>query len=241
MGGLSGGIWLRQVSERLFRMQGRPGGGWVVHKGSYGMAPRAGGRGRPRRTRITARSSLAAAAQNPEPPRGGGPQSRRRPPNHAATASPTVDTGEAPRHRLRISQHPGRPPTMVGEAARVGVLFADAPPGLVHQEPVEDVGGFVDGGRDGLRGERGEPVGDVRVRLDAGLGPVPGVDQVEGFTPAAGGAALGAHMWVCLFMGNASLFLELFGACRNEGLQLVTHLAPGGAAGGLKTRVQALR
>ena len=111
MGGLSGGIWLRQVSERLFRMQGRPGGGWVVHKGSYGMAPRAGGRGRPRRTRITARSSLAAAAQNPEPPRGGGPQSRRRPPNHAATASPTVDTGEAPRHRLRISQHPGRPPT----------------------------------------------------------------------------------------------------------------------------------
>ena len=40
---------------------------------------------------------------------------------------------------------------------RVGVLFADAPPGLVHQESVEDVGGFVDGGRDGLRGERGEP------------------------------------------------------------------------------------
>ena len=75
---------------------------------------------------------------------------------------------------------------MVGEAARVGVLFADAPPGLVHQEPVEDVGGFVDGGRDGLRGERGEPVGDVRVRLDAGLGPVPGVDQVESFAPAAG-------------------------------------------------------
>ena len=58
---------------------------------------------------------------------------------------------------------------MVGEAARVGVLFADAPPGLVQQEPVEDVGGFVDGGWDGLRGERGEAVGDVRVRLDAGL------------------------------------------------------------------------
>ena len=28
----------------------------------------------------------------------------------------------------------------------------------------------------GLRGERGEPVGDVRVCLDAGFGPVPGVD-----------------------------------------------------------------
>ena len=75
---------------------------------------------------------------------------------------------------------------MVGEAARVGVLFTDAPPGLVHQEPVEDVGRFVDGGRDGLGGERREPVGDVRVRLDAGFGPVPGVDQVEGFAPAAG-------------------------------------------------------
>ena len=75
---------------------------------------------------------------------------------------------------------------MVGEAARIGVLFADALPGLVHQEPVEDVGGFVDGGRDGLRGERGEPVGDVRVRLDARFGPVASVDQVEGFAAAAG-------------------------------------------------------
>ena len=35
----------------------------------------------------------------------------------------------------------------------------------------------MDGGRDGLGGERGESVGDVRVRLDAGFGPVPGVDQ----------------------------------------------------------------
>ena len=43
---------------------------------------------------------------------------------------------------------------VVGEAARVGVLLADPPPGLVHQEPVEDVGRFVDGGRDGLGGER---------------------------------------------------------------------------------------
>ena len=44
--------------------------------------------------------------------------------------------------------------------ARVGVLFADAPPGLVHQEPVEDVGRFVDGGRNGLDGERRVPVGE---------------------------------------------------------------------------------
>ena len=59
----------------------------------------------------------------------------------------------------------------------VGVLLADPSPGLVHQEPVEDVGRLVDSGRDGLGGERGEPVGDMRVRLDAGFGPVPGVDQ----------------------------------------------------------------
>ena len=60
-------------------------------------------------------------------------------------------------------------PDVVGESARVGVLFADALPGLVQQEPVEDVGGLVDGGRDGLGGERGEAVGDVRVRLDVRL------------------------------------------------------------------------
>ena len=56
----------------------------------------------PRRCRVEPRTAEQ---------KGGGPQSRRRSPNHAATASPTVDTGEAPRHRLRISQHPGRPPT----------------------------------------------------------------------------------------------------------------------------------
>ncbi len=86
----------------------------------------------------------------------------------------------------RVAEDRARGEDVVGEAAGVGVLFADAPSGLVHQEPVEDVGRFVDGGRDGLGGERGESVGDVRVRLDAGFGPVPGVDQVERFTPAAG-------------------------------------------------------
>ena len=59
----------------------------------------------------------------------------------------------------RVAEDRARGEDMVGEAARVGVLLADALPGLVHQEPVEDVGRFVDGGRDGLGGERGEPVG----------------------------------------------------------------------------------
>ena len=48
-------------------------------------------------------------------------------------------------------------------------------------------------------------------------------------------------MWVCSFVGNTRLFLEFLGAGRNEGLHLVNHLATRGAAGGLKTRVQALR
>ena len=71
----------------------------------------------------------------------------------------------------RVAEDRARGEDVVGEAAGVGVLFADAPAGLVHQEPVEDVGRFVDGGRDSLGGERGESVGDVRVRLDARLGP----------------------------------------------------------------------
>ena len=90
----------------------------------------------------------------------------------------------------RVAEDRARGEDMVGEAARVGVLFADAPPGFVHQEPIEDVGRFVDGGRDGLGGERGEPVGDVRVRLDAGFGPVPSIGQVESFAPAGGGEEL---------------------------------------------------
>ena len=45
----------------------------------------------------------------------------------------------------RVAEDRARGEDMVGEATGIGVLFADAPPGLVHQESVEDVGGFVDG------------------------------------------------------------------------------------------------
>ena len=48
---------------------------------------------------------------------------------------------------------------MVGEATGVGVLFAARRPVSFIRSPVEDVGRFVDGGRDGLGGERGEAVG----------------------------------------------------------------------------------
>ena len=42
----------------------------------------------------------------------------------------------------------------------------------------------MDGGRDGLGGERREAVGDVRACLEAGFGPVAGSDQIEGFAVA---------------------------------------------------------
>ena len=42
----------------------------------------------------------------------------------------------------------------------------------------------MDGGRDVMGGERREAVGDVRVCLEAGFGPVAGVDQIEGFAAA---------------------------------------------------------
>ena len=99
--------------------------GYVGHKGSYGMAcgaqlaavPEAvpdNGPQQPRRCRVEPRTAEQ---------KGGGPQSRRRSPNHAATAFPTVDTGEAARHRLRISQHPGRPLTMSVTTAGASLFF----------------------------------------------------------------------------------------------------------------------
>ena len=108
---------------------------------------------------------------------------------------------------------------MVGEAARVGVLFADAPPGLIHQEPVEDVGRFVDGGRDGLGGERGEPAGDARVRLDARgsslyraltrlrASPRPAdgknLPSLEAVRPVPQKTAIGSAAWASTTMANA--------------------------------------
>ena len=47
---------------------------------------------------------------------------------------------------------------MAGETAGVGVLLADAPPGPGHQQPVENIGRFVDRGRDCLCCEGSEPV-----------------------------------------------------------------------------------
>ena len=53
---------------------------------------------------------------------------------------------------------------MVGETAGVGVLLADATPGPGHQQPVENIGRFVDRGWDGLRCEGSEPVRDMGYR-----------------------------------------------------------------------------
>ena len=60
------------------------------------------------------------------------------------------------------------------ERRDVGVLFADAPPGLVHQEPVVDVGDLVDGGGDGPREH-------ARLQREAQLvaGTPPGPDVLQ--------------------------------------------------------------
>ena len=57
---------------------------------------------------------------------------------------------------------------MVGETAGVGVLLADVPPGPGHKQPVENIGRFVERGRDCLRCEGSEPVRDID-RLSRGL------------------------------------------------------------------------
>ncbi len=63
---------------------------------------------------------------------------------------------------------------VIREAAGVGVLLFDFAPDLVHQQPIQDVGRFVDGGRDVLGGERAELVGDVGIGFQAGLGAILG-------------------------------------------------------------------
>ena len=47
---------------------------------------------------------------------------------------------------------------MVGETTAVSVSLGDAPSSLGDQQPVQDIGGFADRGRNGLRGEGTELV-----------------------------------------------------------------------------------
>ena len=75
---------------------------------------------------------------------------------------------------------------MVGETAGVGVLLADAPPSPGHQQPVEDVGRFVDRGRDGLGCEGSEPVRDMGPNLEAWFTAIAVVDKVHRFALACG-------------------------------------------------------
>ena len=70
---------------------------------------------------------------------------------------------------------------MVGETAGVGVLLTNATPCPGHQQPVEDVGRFVDRSRDGLGCEGSEPVRDMGVGLEARFAAIAGVDKVHRF------------------------------------------------------------
>ena len=75
---------------------------------------------------------------------------------------------------------------MVGETAGVGVLLADAPPSPGHQQPVENLGRFVDRGWDCLRCEGSEPVRDMGIGLEARFAAIAGVDEVHSFALACG-------------------------------------------------------
>ena len=65
-------------------------------------------------------------------------------------------------------------------------MLTDAPPSPGHQQPVENIGRFVDGGRDGLRCEGSEPVRDVGISLEARFAAIAGVDEVHRFALARG-------------------------------------------------------
>ena len=75
---------------------------------------------------------------------------------------------------------------MVGETAGVDVLLADAPPSPGHQQPVENIGRFIDRGWDGLRCEGSEPVRDMGIGLEARFAAIAGVDEVHRFALACG-------------------------------------------------------
>ena len=79
---------------------------------------------------------------------------------------------------------------VIGEAAAVGILFCDLPPGIVHQQPVKNVGCLTHGGRNVLGRERAKLVGDMGVGLEARLGAVFRVDEVHGFALPCGGEEL---------------------------------------------------
>ena len=79
---------------------------------------------------------------------------------------------------------------MVGEAAGIGVLFAGFATGLVHQQPVENIGRFVDRGWNGLSGERSELIRHMGVGFQPRLMAVFRIHEVHRFALPSGGKEL---------------------------------------------------
>ncbi len=79
---------------------------------------------------------------------------------------------------------------VVGEAASVGVMLPERCARLVLKQAVEHIWRFRRGGGNCLDVERGEPVGDVGVGFQPRIGAVLRVDEVHGFSVAAGGKEL---------------------------------------------------
>ncbi len=79
---------------------------------------------------------------------------------------------------------------MVGEAASVGILFADFLASVGHQQTVKNIGCLVHRGRNGMGGEGSELVGDMGIGLQSGFMAVFGVDEVHRDALAGGGEEL---------------------------------------------------
>ncbi len=89
-----------------------------------------------------------------------------------------------------VAENGARGKDVIGEAARVGELLADMAASVIHEQAVEDIGGFARRCRNHLGRERRILVGDVAIGFQARGIAVFRVDQVHGFALLCGGEEL---------------------------------------------------
>src|SRR3546814_9699876 len=68
---------------------------------------------------------------------------------------------------------------MIGEAARVGKMLANAAARVIHEQPVQDIGSLADRCRDHLGCERRILIGHMAVSLEARDVAIFRVDQIH--------------------------------------------------------------
>src|SRR3546814_13877619 len=78
---------------------------------------------------------------------------------------------------------------MIGEAARVGKMLANAAARVIHEQPVQDIGSLADRCRDHLGCERRILIGHMAVSIEARDVAIFRVDQIHRLAP------LGSASW----------------------------------------------